>query len=239
MKFGCLARFYNPYKDEVEFAKKHEFDFMQLWYDDKGLALKEDTNPLQVISDEYFETIIHAVLDINDFDKHIPLLIDHMLYLKHKELIIHPICKSEKIEKDTINKLITVVKKASLKLKENHISVYIENNSKIDPILCTPEEIKLFFSELGDVGFLLDIAHVDSIDELKLIADIKYPDILHIADRRYSEVHEHLAIGDGDIDYKFIFSDILKDFDGKIIFEILDDKGVAESRDRIVGYLNR
>lgn len=239
MKYGSLARFYNPYKDEVKFAKEHGFDFMQLWYDDKGLALKKDSNPLQVISNEGFATIIHAVLDINDFDEHIPLIIDHMLYLKHKELIIHPICKSEEIGKETINKLITVVKKASVELKENNISVYIENNSKIDPILCTAKEIKLFFSQLEDVGFLLDIAHVDSLEELNTIVDIKYPDILHIADRRYDQIHEHLAVGHGEIDYKYIFSDILKDFDGKIIFEILDDSEVTESRDKIVKYINR
>ncbi len=30
MKIGCLARYFNPYKEEIEFAKNNNFQFMQI-----------------------------------------------------------------------------------------------------------------------------------------------------------------------------------------------------------------
>lgn len=42
MEIGCLARFFNRYEEEVRFAKENGFDFMQLWYDNKGLCLHDD-----------------------------------------------------------------------------------------------------------------------------------------------------------------------------------------------------
>jgi len=40
LEFGCLARYFNNYRDEVQFAKDNGFYFMQIWYDNKGLNLK-------------------------------------------------------------------------------------------------------------------------------------------------------------------------------------------------------
>lgn len=37
VKIGCLARFNNPYEEEVEFAKKNNFKLMQVWYDRDGI----------------------------------------------------------------------------------------------------------------------------------------------------------------------------------------------------------
>ena len=75
IEFGCLARYFNQYAKEVEFAKTNGFEFMQLWYDRNGIALKEDTKPLEIIKEHNFPTIIHAVLDINEIEEHIPQLI--------------------------------------------------------------------------------------------------------------------------------------------------------------------
>lgn len=33
MQIGCLARYFNPYEAEVEFARNNNFQFMQIWYD--------------------------------------------------------------------------------------------------------------------------------------------------------------------------------------------------------------
>lgn len=66
MEIGCLARFFNRYIDEVEFAKSNRFKLMQLWYDNRGLCLhEEDVNAVDVINNSDFPTIIHAVLNIN------------------------------------------------------------------------------------------------------------------------------------------------------------------------------
>ncbi|SHH89655.1 hypothetical protein [Clostridium intestinale] len=37
VEMGCLARFNNPYEEEVEFAKKNNFKLMQVWYDRGGI----------------------------------------------------------------------------------------------------------------------------------------------------------------------------------------------------------
>lgn len=75
MQIGCLARYFNPYVEEVEFAKNNKFQFMQLWYDKNRIALNTDLNPIEIIKEYNFSTIIHAVLDINEFEEHIPKLI--------------------------------------------------------------------------------------------------------------------------------------------------------------------
>lgn len=44
VEIGCLARFFNRYENEVKFAKENGFDFMQLWYDNRGLCLRKEDN---------------------------------------------------------------------------------------------------------------------------------------------------------------------------------------------------
>ncbi len=38
MQIGCSARYFNAFGEEVEFAKKNNFQFMQIWYDRDGIA---------------------------------------------------------------------------------------------------------------------------------------------------------------------------------------------------------
>lgn len=61
IEFGCLARYFNDYRDEVQFAKDNGFNFIQIWYDKKGLNLKPLKELFPVILDEAFPAIIHAV----------------------------------------------------------------------------------------------------------------------------------------------------------------------------------
>ena len=221
IKFGCLARYFNDYRGEVQFAKDNGFNFMQIWYDNKGLNLKPIEELLPVILDEGFPAIIHAVLDINEIPDHVIILKELLIKLGHKQLIIHPVCKSEPITDKTIHKLAYNMQKVVEQLKPCGITVFIENNSKLDPIFTSPEELKIIFSCVPDLEFLLDIAHMDNIGHLKGLVSVKMPKILHVADRRLEEVHEHLPIGKGNIDFTKVFSDVLPDFDGKIVFEII------------------
>ena len=51
--------------------------------------------------------------------------------------------------------------------------------------------------------------------------------------------HEHLPVGMGDIDYKKVFTEYLRDFDGRIILEIVeDDKTVVNSKKIILEAIN-
>ena len=241
VKIGCLARFFNRYEDEVRFAKDNKFDFMQVWYDNRGIYLHEDDKDFMDTLNKYnFPTIIHAVLNINEFEEHIPKLLNILNELNHKELIIHPICENEKIDEQTIYKLDKSVKFALDILGPSGIKVYLENNSKLDPIFTDTHEIEKIIKENKELEFLLDIAHIDDLNHLKNMVNIKMPGILHIADRHFDVIHEHLPIGQGDIDFKYIFSNILPNYDGKIILEIVNsDLDIIKSKEIIENIIYR
>lgn len=196
IQIGSIGNFNNYYGDEVQFAKNNGFELLQLWYDKDGLKMLKDIDPIAVILEEKFPSIIHALLDINEFDEHIGKLLDILIKLEHRELIIHPICQSEAIDDMTIYKLSNCIKKAYALLKSNGIKLYVENNSRLDPILCTANELEVVFSDNPEVEFLLDLAHIDHYEHLVEMINVKVPKMLHIADRRFEMVHEHLPIGD-------------------------------------------
>lgn len=237
MQIGCLARYFNPYREEVEFAQNNNFKFMQIWYDRNGVALKKDLNPIETIKKYDFPTIIHAVLDINEFEEHVPKLLEIMKYLGHQELIIHPICESEDITSQTIYKLSDKVRFALEKLAKENITLYLENNSRLDPIFNQPYELEIMFKQNPSLEFLLDIAHIDNYEHLKSMIKMKMPKVLHIADRHLEVIHEHLPIGQGNIDYKHIFADILKEFHGRIVLEIIQSSNdIISSKAKIEEY---
>lgn len=232
IQYGCLSRYFNLYKNETIFAKENKFSFLQLWYDNSGLVLHKDDMPfLETIKKNSFPSIIHALLDINDFESCIPNLVKTIMDLNHKEVIIHPICERKKISEpnEKLNKLI----KEYVKFFKG-IKIYLENNAKIDSFFNKEEEIKYIFDENPDIEFLLDIAHTDSYEQLNNLIKIKYPKILHVSDKRSGIDHEHLPIGKGDINFEIIFNRLFKKFEGKIIFEIQkEDKDIINSRRKI------
>ena len=240
VKIGCLARFFNPYSEEVDFAKKNNFDFMQLWYDHRGLVLHPDDGDfIETINAHNFPTIIHAVLNINEFVTHIPKLFEILKQLKQTELIVHPVCKNEGIDERTIDRLDESIKFALDYLMPHGITLYLENNSKLDPIFTDSWEIEKIFKQNDHLEFICDLAHIDHLEHLKEMVGFKIPQILHIADRRLHVVHEHLPIGQGDIDFEYIFKQILPDFEGKIILEIIkEDADIVKSKNIISSLIN-
>lgn len=232
IQFGRSIRWFNEYEAEIQFSKENGFDFHQIWYSKGSIILDKVPEPKEeTIKNCGFPAIFHALFDINDFEKYLPKLIDILKYLSHKEVIIHPICRSEEINSQTISKLCEKVSYASKELRGNGIKLILENNSKLDPIHYKVDEIHLMFARNPDVELLLDIAHIDGYNHLKEIVNIKNPKFLHIADKHFNTIHEHLPIGKGEIDYKIVFNEILTDFDGKIILEIVDeDSEVVNSK---------
>lgn len=231
MIIGRNVRWYNPYKDEVNFCKENGFELLQVWYDANGISLQKDAEPLKVIKEACFPSIIHAALDLTELDEHVPKLLDMLKYLGHREVIIHPVCEKEEIGPNSIHKLSQKVGYALDVFGANGITLYLENNSKLDPIFQTVEDIQLLFNENLNLEFLIDLAHIDSYEHLQKMKEIKMPKVLHVSDRHLEEIHEHLPLGKGNIDFNRIFKDILPDFDGKIIFEIPeDDEIIMESK---------
>lgn len=110
----------------------------------------------------------------------------------------------------------------------------------LDKINYTPNDLKVVFDRNPDVELLLDIAHIDDYKHLQEILEVKFPKCLHIADKRFSEAHEHLPIGEGDLDFELIFQNYLKGYDGKIIFEVVDtDEKIIRSKNIIQSILNK
>lgn len=226
IEIGCVAHFHYPYKDEVKFAKENHFQILQIWYDKNGISVTCDGDPVTEIKESNFPAIIHAVLDINEIEEHIPKLLKILTTLDHRELIIHPVCKTETATSETIKKLSDKIKIVEKAFSAINVKVYIENNSKLDSILNSPNEIDYLFSQNPNVGFLLDLAHIDSYQSLSEIVLAKFPDYLHIADKHFDVIHEHLPMGEGELDFSLIFSKYLNGYCGKAILEITQNKEV-------------
>ncbi|MBZ9623824.1 sugar phosphate isomerase/epimerase [Clostridium sp. FP2] len=93
------------------------------------------------------------------------------------------------------------------------------------------------FLQNPTLQFLLDIAHIDSYEHHKSMITVKMPKILYIADRHLEVIHEHIPIGQGNIDFKYIFTNILKDFHGKVVLEIVQSSiDMISSKARIEEY---
>ncbi|MEJ8555086.1 TIM barrel protein [Tepidibacter sp. Z1-5] len=239
IKIGRNIRDNYKYKDEVEFSRKNKFDLIQVWYDKNGLEVNyEGNSKLEFIESCDFPIMIHAMLDINEFDEHAHKLVETANLLNNKDLIIHPICENEIIDSNTAVKLSKEIKKVLKLCKENGITLHLENNSKRMPIFSNTQDIKTILEKNPDLEILIDLAHVEDCSQIEDIVKIRRPKILHIADRRFSVTHEHLPIGDGELDYEYIFKEILYDFDGTIILEIVqNDQSIIDSKNRIVSLL--
>lgn len=239
IEYGRSIRWFNNYSDEIEFSKLNKFDFMQIWFMKGDLILDKVLEPKELyVLDSKYPVIIHAVYDIDDFDKYNGELIRILKFLNHKEVIIHPICEVEPINSETIYKLADKIYITNQLLKLNNIKLYIENNSVIDKINYTAEDLKIIFDRNPDVELLLDIAHIDDYNHFQEISEVKFPKCLHIADKHFSVEHEHLPIGQGELDFELIFKNYLKGYDGKIIFEVVDcDEEIIKSKNRIQNIL--
>jgi sugar phosphate isomerase/epimerase len=214
---------------------------MQVWfYKGEILINSSGRNKTDLIKQMGYPIIIHAVIDLAEFKEEVSLVLGILNELDLKELIIHPICKIKPIEKQSIYKLQDAINSASNLLIKNDIKLYIENNCKISPIHYSADDVKIIFDNNDDIELLIDIAHIDSYEHLKELKNIKYPKMLHLADKHCDIDHEHLPIGEGDLNFTMIFEDIFEDFEGKIILEIdQDDEAITESTRKIKEILGR
>ena len=234
-----------PFKDEIEFSKKNQFDIIQLWYKRGKVDLVYEKDQVKAIKECGIPTILHGAFDINDFNGYGDDFVNLLVKLKHKETIIHPMIKTEKVNKETTGLLVKKVLELCHKLDEKGITVYIENNHKKMKSFYTLKQWKEFWAKAPkNTEFLLDIVHVlfcDDYDYMRKLVEIKYPKCLHIADTKKGMVgkkHLHLPIGHGIVDFNLIFQDILKDFDGIIIMEICNtDENIIASKNQLIEYL--
>lgn len=222
ISIGRGIRWYNNYQSEIEFCRKHKFDFMQIWFKDGKLLVNDIPEPKeQYIKESGFPVIIHAVLDPVDFEVYGDRLLNLVEYLGYyNEVIVHPVSEKSPVNADTGNMLLEKVRKFSKKAKPRGIAWFLENNSVIDKFHYKKEELDLIFSNDDYVEQLLDIAHIDNYKHLEDIISVKFPKCLHVAGKHFDVAHEHLPLTRGDIDYAFVFQKHLRYYDGKIILEV-------------------
>ena len=71
------------------------------------------------------------------------------------------------------------------------------------------------------------------------MVSIKVPKILHIADKHFNITHEHLPLGQGEINFKYIFDEILCKYEGTIILEITkENSDIIKSKEIIESLVN-
>ena len=232
IQIGRALRFNENYVEEVEFAQKLGFEFFQIWFYNGFLSAKTFCEEKQQeIKDVSFPIILHALFDIADYDKYGQRVIEQVDFFDHKEVIIHSVCTSEKITEKTVYKLKEKIGIIHQELYKRNIKLFIENSSVIDGFMNTVEDLRIIFDSYPNIGLLLDIAHINNYEHLKEIVKMRFPECLHIADKHFGIAHEHLPLGDGDLDFKMIFNDFIPNYNGKVILEATDSiKGIEQSK---------
>lgn len=220
IRYGCCARFELGMAYNVEFVAQHGFDVLQIWYDRAGFGYGQRKLPCQQIAQMPFPSIIHAVFDVHELVDECLRLLDHLALLGHERLIVHP----------TLNAAYTYhsgdvcrqIERLLPHIEDSGTILYLENNCRISPVLYRADELTSLFHAHSSLEFLLDVAHIDGYQHLEALVAAKRPTMLHVADSRFSVPHEHLPLGDGDIDFSYVFSHLLFGFDGTMIFEIVE-----------------
>lgn len=234
-----------PFKYEIEFAKKNKYDFIQLWYKQGNINHLYEENANDAVLNSNIKIILHALMDIGDFQIYGDDLIQKLILFKHKEVIIHPVIKSMEVNSKNDRLLADELISFCKRLKKLDITVYVENNHDHMQTFYTIRQWEYFFENAPDNVYpLIDIVHVlfcNDYDYLRRLVNVKYPRALHIADTvkgMRGSKHLHLPIGDGIIDFDLVFGDILKDFQGLLILEINNtDKNMIESKKKIINIL--
>ena len=220
---GMALRFKEDYYNEIILAKEMNFDFFQIWFFNGKLSMStqniSNENAIKYLD---FPVILHAVFDIDDFEKYGQELIRLVKLFNHKEVIIHPVCTSKPITNMTVHTLNIKLIEINKKLKEQKVKLYVENNSIIDGFFNSVEDLYFVFKNSPDIGLLLDLAHINNYEHLKEIVSMRFPECIHIADKHFGIPHEHITLGTGDLDFKMIFSEIIRGYKGRVILEAVD-----------------
>jgi len=244
VEIGRGIRIKKDFNKEVQMSKDNHFDFLQIWYINGELKMPNiESNRIEYLKNLNYKTIIHALFELTDFEEYGDDLIETLQALDQDEVIIHPVFSKDKTLRYSPDitadfRLVEIVHRFSRKAKHQGIKVYIQNNCLRENFNHSTEQIKALFERDDYIDFVLDFAHVDSMEHLKELVSIKTPKCLLVCDKDFEDDIEHLPIGMGDIDFKQVFGEILKDYDGKIIMEVEGlDEEISESRDKIKAYL--
>ena len=117
---------------------------------------------------------------------------------------------------------ITAIKRISRCAKECGLSVAVENMGRIIPLLGQrPEELAAMLEAVGEdnVGICLDTGHANTTKTLEGFLRLKEKIIHMHANDNHGDEDEHLALGDGSIDWDNVFRS-LAGYNGCVVVEV-------------------
>ena len=221
IEFGFNVSNTIPFSMEVAFAQTHGFSFLQVWYDARGFSLyNSDPSDISLLQTCEIPLLIHALFDVSELETQFGILTNYLNDLELNEVVIHPVSIGNITTVEATERLCHSVLQGVEYFASQGITLYLENNSKLECLFQSIQDIEQVFTYVPQAELILDVAHIDDYEHLKQIIELKFPRILHVADRHLENTHEHLTIGDGNLDFKLIFRHILKKFSGRIIFEV-------------------
>lgn len=233
IRYGAKLWSTNPnlYGDFVRCYKEGKADYLELLY------IPGKVEDINILINNKIPVVIHApnfnqgVFFANDkFGGNTKILLETLELAKKfntPQVILHP----DVGEKENFIKFLEIHKDKKL---------IIENMPKmaLDGSIClgyTIKEIKGFL-KIGDFDFCLDFGHAiksaisQGIDYKKFLEKIikLNPKIVHLCDGKLNnEKDEHLNLGDGDFDLKFIAELIKCNNIEKITFEVPKKDGLS------------
>jgi sugar phosphate isomerase/epimerase len=220
------------FADEDSFALANGFDILQLGFDRRCLSV-HDLDGLHSVEKSRVNTILHVSVGLDEFDGVLAPALELARSLGHHDMIVHPIAGKSQVGHPS-KALVSAAKHWVPAFAEHGITIHFENNSRLESVLQSVDDARLLFATCPTAGFLLDIAHMDDYAHLQNLAGVKMPGFLHVADRRLEQIHEHLAVGKGNIDFSRVFTRCLHGFEGTVIFEVPWDAEARGSSKRAI-----
>lgn len=218
------------YGEFIELYKKGKADYLEILYvpnKEEGIDILIKNNiPVVVHAPTYNQNILFAKGNTKENKDIIQKTLDFSKKLKAKVIIVHPDVGNKE-------KFIEFLK------AYKHENLIIENMPKLslngkDCLGYNIKELKEFIST-GDFGLCFDFSHAiksaisqkkDYKKQLKELIKLN-PSIAHISDGTFkNENDEHLNLGEGDFDLKFIIKLIKKSSIKNITFEVPKTRGL-------------
>ena len=112
--------------------------------------------------------------------------------------------------------------------RDRGVTACLENMGGIREFLCRdPEEILGMIDGIDGIGFTCDIGHAHTVGKVReFLAHISRAHHLHLHDN-HGNLDEHLALGDGTIDWKEVGAGVARGYSG---IAVVEGRNLAEAK---------
>jgi sugar phosphate isomerase/epimerase len=112
--------------------------------------------------------------------------------------------------------------------RDRGVTTCLENMGGIREFLCRdPEEILGMIDGIDGIGFTCDIGHAHTVGKVReFLAHISWAHHLHLHDN-HGNLDEHLALGDGTIDWKEVGASVARGYSG---IAVVEGRNLAEAK---------